>query len=165
MDQDQGQRVVEATIDALYRATQAGVPIDLVCVASAPCGPGSPACETIRVLSIVGRFLEHSRIFAFAHATPPADAPFEGPEVYIGSGDLMHRNLDRRVEALVRIADPDQVSELIELMDESTDDGTSSWHLEQDGTWTRHHLARDGPLVDLQAAIIHRQRRRPGTGR
>ena len=85
--------------------------------------------------------------------------------VYIGSADMMHRNLDRRVEALVRIADPDQVSELIELMDESTDDGTSSWHLEQDGTWQRHHLGPDGPLVDLQAALIYRQRRRPGTGR
>ena len=70
----------------------------------------------------------------------------------------MHRNLDRRVEALVRIADPDQVSELIELMDESTDDGTSSWHLEQDGTWQRHHLrpgrTARGPAgrADLPAA-------------
>jgi polyphosphate kinase len=128
--------------------------------------PGVPGLsETIRVRSILGRFLEHSRIFAFAHATGPADAPFEGPEVYIGSADLMHRNLDRRVEALVRISDPDQVSELIELMDESTDDGTSSWHLEPDGTWRRHHLGPDGPLVDLQAALIYRQRRRPGTGR
>ncbi|GEK20117.1 RNA degradosome polyphosphate kinase [Cellulomonas xylanilytica] len=158
--------VDEATIDALYRASQAGVPIDMVVRGICALRPGVPGLsETIRVRSILGRFLEHSRIFAFAHATGPADAPFEGPEVYIGSADLMHRNLDRRVEALVRISDPDQVAELIELMDESTDDGTSSWHLEPDGTWQRHHLGPDGPLVDLQAALIHRQRRRPGTGR
>lgn len=158
--------VDEATIDALYRASQAGVPIDMVVRGICALRPGVPGLsETIRVRSILGRFLEHSRIFAFAHATAPSDATFEGPEVYIGSADLMHRNLDRRVEALVRIADPDQVSELIELMDESTDDGTSSWHLGQDGTWQRHHRGPDGPLVDLQAALIYRQRRRPGTGR
>ena len=158
--------VDEATIDALYRASQAGVPVDMVVRGICALRPGVPGLsENIRVRSILGRFLEHSRIFAFAHATAPSDAAFEGPEVYIGSADLMHRNLDRRVEALVRIADPDQVSELIELMDESTDDGTSSWHLEQDGTWQRHHLGPDGPLVDLQAALIYRQRRRPGTGR
>lgn len=158
--------VDEATIDALYRASQAGVPVDMVVRGICALRPGVPGLsENIRVRSILGRFLEHSRIFAFASATPPADATFDGPEVYIGSADLMHRNLDRRVEALVRIADPDQVSELIELMDESTDDGTSSWHLDQDGTWTRHHLGPDGPLMDLQAALIYRQRRRPGTGR
>ncbi|WP_421743391.1 RNA degradosome polyphosphate kinase [Cellulomonas sp.] len=158
--------VDEATIDALYRASQAGVPVDMVVRGICALRPGVPGLsENIRVRSILGRFLEHSRIFAFACATPLADATFDGPEVYIGSADLMHRNLDRRVEALVRIADPDQVSELIELMDESTDDGTSSWHLDQDGTWTRHHLGPDGPLMDLQAALIYRQRRRPGTGR
>ncbi|NUU15722.1 RNA degradosome polyphosphate kinase [Cellulomonas humilata] len=158
--------VDEATIDSLYRASQAGVPVDMVVRGICALRPGVPGLsENIRVRSILGRFLEHSRIFAFACATPPADATFEGPEVYIGSADLMHRNLDRRVEALVRIADPDQVSELIELMDESSDDATSSWHLDQDGTWTRHHLGPDGPLMDLQAALIYRQRRRPGTGR
>ncbi|WP_456789450.1 RNA degradosome polyphosphate kinase [Cellulomonas sp. P5_C5] len=158
--------VDEATIDALYRASQAGVPIDMVVRGICALRPGVPGLsETIRVRSILGRFLEHSRIFAFANATADADSAVDGPEVYIGSADLMHRNLDRRVETLVRIADPDQVGELIELMDESTDDGTSSWHLDQDGTWHRHHLGPDGPLVDLQAALIYRQRRRPGTGR
>ncbi|WP_315094598.1 RNA degradosome polyphosphate kinase [uncultured Cellulomonas sp.] len=158
--------VDEATIDALYRASQAGVPVDMVVRGICALRPGVPGLsETIRVRSILGRFLEHSRIFAFAHSTPQDDGTFEGPEVYIGSADLMHRNLDRRVEALVRIADPDQVNELIELLDDSTDDGTSSWHLDADGTWARHHLGPDGPLVDLQAALIHRQRRRPGNGR
>ncbi|MBO3083401.1 RNA degradosome polyphosphate kinase [Cellulomonas fengjieae] len=155
--------VDEATIDALYRASRAGVPIDMVVRGICALRPGVPGLsETIRVRSILGRFLEHSRIFAFANSTPPSDAGFEGPEVYIGSADLMHRNLDRRVEALVRIADPDQVKELIELLDESTDDGTASWHLDQDGLWHRHHVGPDGPLVDLQATLIARQRRRPG---
>jgi len=157
--------VDEATIDALYRASQAGVPIDMVVRGICALRPGVPGLsETIRVRSILGRFLEHSRIFAFAHSIVE-EGTFEGPEVYIGSADLMHRNLDRRVEALVRIADPDQVGELIELLDESTDDSTSSWHLGSDGTWTRHHRGPDGPLMDLQAALIYRQRRRPGTGR
>jgi polyphosphate kinase len=157
--------VDEATIDALYRASQAGVPVDLVVRGICALRPGVPGLsETIRVRSILGRFLEHSRIFAFA-ATLPDAASFEGPEVYIGSADLMHRNLDRRVETLVRIADPDQVGELVELLDESMDDGTSSWHLEQDGTWVRHHVGPDGALADLQAVLIHRQRRRPGNSR
>ncbi|MET0787687.1 MAG: RNA degradosome polyphosphate kinase [Cellulomonas sp.] len=158
--------VDEATIDALYRASQAGVPVDLVIRGICALRPGVPGLsETIRVRSILGRFLEHSRIFAFAASTLPEEATFEGPEVYIGSADLMHRNLDRRVEALVRVSDPDQVSELVELLDESMDDGTSSWHLDSDGTWHRHHMGPDGPLADLQAVLIHRQRRRPGTAR
>ncbi|WP_028050494.1 RNA degradosome polyphosphate kinase [Cellulomonas sp. URHD0024] len=158
--------VDEATIDALYRASQAGVPVDLVIRGICALRPGVPGLsETIRVRSILGRFLEHSRIYAFASSAKAEDATFEGPEVYIGSSDLMHRNLDRRVEALVRIADAEQVGELLELLDESMDDGTSSWHLDSDGRWSRHHVGPDGPLVDLQAALINRQRRRPGTGR
>ena len=158
--------VDEATIDALYRASQDGVPVDLVVRGICALRPGVPGLsETIRVRSILGRFLEHSRIFAFANSTPLPEAGFEGPEVYIGSADLMHRNLDRRVEALVRVADPDQVAELVDLIDFSADDGTSSWHLEGDGTWVGHHRGPDGPLVDLQAALIARQRRRPGSGR
>ncbi|GAA4628180.1 RNA degradosome polyphosphate kinase [Cellulomonas oligotrophica] len=158
--------VDEATIDALYRASQAGVPVDINVRGICALRPGVPGLsETIRVRSILGRFLEHSRVFAFAHASPSSDDGFEGPEVYIGSADLMHRNLDRRVEALVRVADPDHVAELVELIDESVADTTSSWHLEQDGSWTRHHQGPDGPLTDLQAVLIHRQRRRPGTSR
>ncbi len=155
--------VDEATIDALYRASQAGVPIDINVRGICALRPGVPGLsETVRVRSILGRFLEHSRVFAFAHATPQDDDGFEGPDVFIGSADLMHRNLDRRVEALVRVADPAQVTELVEFLDESMDDGTSSWHLDSDGEWTRHHRGPDGPLVDLQEVLIHRQRRRPG---
>jgi len=158
--------VDEAVIDALYRASQAGVSVDLVVRGICALRPGVPGLsENIRVRSILGRFLEHSRIFAFANAVPDPDATFEGTEVYIGSADLMHRNLDRRVEALLRVADPDQVSEIVDLVDESMDDGTSSWHLESDGAWVRHSRGPDGPLVDQQEALIQRQRRRPGTGR
>ena len=158
--------VDEATIDALYRASQSGVPVDIVVRGICSLRPGVPGLsENIRVRSILGRFLEHARIFAFAHAVPTEDDTFEGPDVFIGSADLMHRNLDRRVEALVRIADHDQVAELVDLIDESMDEGTASWHLDSEGAWTRHAQGPDGPLVDLQAQLIARQRRRPGSGR
>ena len=83
--------------------------------------PGVPGLsDTIRVRSILGRFLEHSRIFAFfANSQGPqiGEGPMSGPEVWIGSADLMHRNLDRRVEALVRITDPAQIQELLDYID------------------------------------------------
>jgi len=147
--------VDEATIDALYRASMVGVPVDLVVRGICAVRPGVPGLsETIRVRSILGRFLEHSRVFAFADATS------EGPEVFIGSADLMHRNLDRRVETLVRITDPGHVAELVEMVDASMDDRTASWHLGPDDTWVRHHLDADGaPLVDLQERYISNRRR------
>ena len=78
----------------------------------------------------------------------------------------MHRNLDRRVETLVRIADPDHIQEILELVDISMDDSTASWHLGPDGDWTRHHLSADGTrLRDLQELLISRQRRRPSRDR
>lgn len=169
--------VDEETIDALYRASQAGVPIDLCVRGICALRPGVPGLsETVRVRSILGRFLEHSRVYAFAaDAGVPrevADAARDdegdrlpGPEVYIGSADLMHRNLDRRVEALVRLSDPDQVADLVQLLDESMDDGTSSWHLGADGAWTRHSSGDEGPLRDLQSMLIYRQRRRLGAAR
>ncbi|MCU1432551.1 MAG: degradosome polyphosphate kinase [Actinotalea sp.] len=147
--------VDEATIDALYRASMAGVPVDLVVRGACAVRPGVPGLsETIRIRSVLGRFLEHARIFAFAND--------DDPEVFIGSADLMHRNLDRRVETLVRVADPDHVRELLELIELSMDPATSSWHLDADGTWTRHHTGPDGErLRDLQELLITRQRRRP----
>ncbi|WP_083259929.1 RNA degradosome polyphosphate kinase [Cellulosimicrobium cellulans] len=156
--------VDETTIDALYRASQAGVKIDLVVRGICAVRPGVPGLsENIRVRSILGRFLEHSRIFAFANSAGPeiGEGPDAGPEVFIGSADLMHRNLDRRVEALVRISDPDQVRELLDLVDTSMADGTASWHLRADGTWERPAAGPDGsPLLDLQASLVSRQRRR-----
>jgi polyphosphate kinase len=150
--------VDEATIDALYRASQAGVPIDLLVRGICAVRPGVPGLsETIRVRSILGRFLEHARVFAFANAGDP--------EVLIGSADLMHRNLDRRVETLVTLG-PDHAAELLDLLVLSMDDGTSSWHLGADDTWTRHHLDDAGlPLRDLQEYLIARQRRHPARDR
>jgi polyphosphate kinase len=157
--------VDEATIDALYRASQAGVHVDLVVRGICALRPGVPGLsENVRVRSILGRFLEHSRIYAFANSAGPAigEGPESGPEVYIGSADLMHRNLDRRVEALVRITDEGQVAELLELMDRSMSDLTSTWHLQPDDTWVRHSVGPDGePLEDLQASLVDRHRRRP----
>ena len=149
--------VDEAHIDGLYRASQAGVPVDVWVRGICALRPGiAGLSETIRVRSVLGRFLEHSRVFAFA------DADHDGPEVYIGSADLMHRNLDRRVETLVRIADPDHVTELLDLLGQAMSDGIASWHLGADGGWTRHHLDEAGqPLGDLQELLIARQRRRP----
>jgi polyphosphate kinase len=154
--------VDEATVDALYRASQAGVEIDLVVRGICSVRPGVPGfSETIRVRSILGRYLEHARIFAFANSSGPAigDGAESGPEVYVGSADLMHRNLDRRVEALVRLTDPSHVAELLELFELSMSDETSSWHLQPDGTWERHDHRPDGRVADdLQEVLIARQR-------
>ncbi len=151
--------VDEEIIDALYRASQVGVPVDLLVRGICALRPGLPGLsESIRVRAILGRFLEHERIFAFAGTT--ANLPEGGPEVYIGSADLMHRNLDRRVEALVRLTDPGQRTELVRLLETSMDDSTASWHLGPDGTWQRHSVGPDGPLRDLQEVLIARQRRR-----
>ncbi|AEG43176.1 RNA degradosome polyphosphate kinase [Isoptericola variabilis] len=161
--------VDEATIDALYRASQAGAKVDLVVRGICALRPGVPGLsENIRVRSILGRFLEHSRIYAFANSVGPAigEGPESGPEVFIGSADLMHRNLDRRVEALVRITDEGQIAELLELMELSMSDETATWHLQPDGSWVRHNVGPDGePLRDLQEYLVRRHRRRPERGR
>ncbi len=160
--------VDEATIDALYRASQAGAKVDLVVRGICALRPGVPGLsENIRVRSILGRFLEHSRIFAFANSAGPAigEGPETGPEVFIGSADLMHRNLDRRVEALVRISDESQILELLELIDESMSDESASWHLQQDDTWVRATGPEGEPLVDLQSQLVLRHRRRPARTR
>ncbi|MEE0654609.1 MAG: RNA degradosome polyphosphate kinase, partial [Bifidobacterium criceti] len=159
--------VDEKTIDALYRASQAGVKIDIVERGICSLKPGVPGLsENIRVRSILGRFLEHSRIYAFANSDGPqiGEGPIAGPEVWIGSADLMHRNLDRRVEALVRITMPEQIDELIKYIDLQMADSTSSWHMQPDGTYVRHSKDADGrPLVDSQEYLIRKHQRRPNT--
>jgi polyphosphate kinase len=154
--------VDEVVIDALYRAAQAGVPIDIWVRGMCALRPGEPGLsENIRVRSILGRFLEHSRVYAFGTGAPdpdprPGEDPEAGNEVYLGSADMMHRNLDRRVEALVRVADPGQCARLRELMDLGMDDGTSSWWLGRDGIWTRHARgAGYAPLSDVQEILIN----------
>ena len=157
--------VDEKTIDALYRAAQAGVKIDIVERGICSLKPGIEGLsENIRVRSILGRFLEHSRIYAFANSCGPqiGDGPASGPEVWIGSADLMHRNLDRRVETLVRISAPDQVEALIQYIDLQMADSTVSWWMDGDGTYTLHSRDSEGrPLVDSQEYLIHTHTRKP----
>ncbi|WP_254409058.1 RNA degradosome polyphosphate kinase [Streptomyces sp. AC495_CC817] len=148
--------VDEEIIDALYRASEAGVQVEVwvrgICSLRTDLDAIS---DNITVRSILGRYLEHSRIFAFENDGDP--------QVYIGSADMMHRNLDRRVEALVRVTDPHHLQELLSFFDLAMDPGTSSWHLGPEGVWTRHAEDADGnPLVDLQdktMGTIQRRRR------
>ncbi len=140
--------VDEAIIDALYRASQAGVRIEIWVRGICSLRPGVPGVsETITVRSLLGRYLEHSRIFSFLNDGDPV--------TYIGSADMMHRNLDRRIEVLVRLKRAEQLAELDHLFDLAMDDRTSSWHLDDIGVWTRHAQGGDGePLVDLQTATM-----------
>ncbi|MEZ2370405.1 RNA degradosome polyphosphate kinase [Arthrobacter sp. RCC_34] len=150
--------VDEAIIDSLYRASQAGVEVNVIVRGICSLRPGVPGLsENITVRSILGRFLEHSRVFTFANDGDPV--------VYIGSADMMHRNLDRRVEALVQLTNQDDIQELLDLMNRYVDPGTSSWHLDSDGEWERHHLAEDGkPLLDIQSWLLaSRARQRTGS--
>ncbi len=148
--------VDEQIIDALYRASQAGVKIEVWVRGICSLKPGVPGMsENITVRSILGRYLEHSRIFMFHSDGDPL--------VYIGSADMMHRNLDRRVEALVRVVSPAHIKELDDLFTLAMSDTTSSWHLGPDGEWERRNVDEDGkPLTDLQdrtMANIQRRRR------
>jgi polyphosphate kinase len=144
--------VDEAVIDALYLASQAGVPVELLVRGICSLRPGVPGLsETITVRSILGRFLEHSRVFWFENGGEPT--------AWIGSADMMHRNLDRRVEVLVRLPGGDNVAAVGALLDLAFDDDTNAWLLGSDGNWTRN-----GGTVHLQEALIERQRRRrPGS--
>ena len=148
--------VDEQIIDALYRASQEGVPVEIWVRGICSLKPGVEGMsENITVRSVLGRYLEHSRIFSFL-----GDGD---PQVYIGSADMMHRNLDRRVEALVRVTAPAHIKELEGLFDLAMSDGTSTWHLGPEGEWTRHAVGSDGKrLVDLQdrtMANVQRRRR------
>jgi polyphosphate kinase len=146
--------VDEVVIDALYDASRAGVPVQLLTRGICTLRPGVPGLsETVEVRSILGRFLEHSRIFWFENAGDP--------DVLIGSADLMHRNLDRRVEVLTPLPAASSVEEVGKLLDVAFDEGTAAWHLHEDGTWERRATDADGlPLLDLQEWLIQHTRRR-----
>jgi polyphosphate kinase len=140
--------VDEGIIDALYRASNAGVPVDVWVRGICAVRPGVPGLsENIRVISILGRFLEHSRAYCFENAG--------NREVWIGSADLMHRNLDRRVETLVRLTDPDEVESIDRMFDFAYDPETSAWDLGADGTWTRRlYDATGARMRDYQETLI-----------
>jgi polyphosphate kinase len=127
-------------IDELYAASQAGVEIDLIVRGICCLTPGVPGLsETIRVRSIVGRYLEHSRIYRFANGDGPGR-----PRILIGSADLMPRNLDRRVEVLTPVVEPGLQGRLDEVLDVELADDVLAWTMGPDGAWTR--VARGGSI-------------------
>ena len=120
--------VDEPIIDALYDASNAGVQVDVISRGICTLRPGVPGMsENIRVKSLVGRFLEHSRVYFFGNGGKG--------EIFIGSADMMHRNLDRRVEALVRIDAKRLKRRLTDILDLALQDNTGSWTLGPNGAW------------------------------
>ena len=140
--------VDEEIIDSLYKASNAGVPIDILVRGMCALKPGVPGLsETIRVRSILGRYLEHSRIFSFLGGGDP--------KVYLGSADMMHRNLDRRVEVLVRLSEPEHVNSITEMFELAMSEQISSWALESSGNWVRSQFDSEGnTLSDFQDTIM-----------
>ena len=143
--------VDETVVEALHEASRAGVPIDLLVRGICALRPGVPGTsETIRVVSVLGRFLEHSRIYRFGEVDD---------EIWIGSADMMHRNLDRRVEALVRVDGPEHKDRLRGILALGLHDPTA-WELGADGTWSRRPGGDETP--GIQAALMRAAR--PGSG-
>jgi polyphosphate kinase len=154
-------------IEALYRASSAGVDIDLIVRGACSLQPGIPGVsERIRVRSIIGEFLEHSRIWGFENGGDP--------EWYIGSADLMDRNLDRRVEAIVPVEDTEARSKLSEIVDLMLADDRRSWQLQPDARWLRTETLEGRPgTIDtfevlkeraLESGHVAAAPRRPGAG-
>jgi polyphosphate kinase len=140
--------VDEQVIDALYRASQSGVSVDIVVRGICALKPGIEGLsENIRVRSILGRFLEHSRVFHFVGSD----------EHWFGSADLMHRNLDRRVEVQVRITDPKLTAQLDSMFESALDPATRCWVLEQNGDWTASP-AEGSSVRDHQAQMLAQHR-------
>jgi polyphosphate kinase len=139
-------------IRALYRASQAGVPVDLNIRGICCLVPGlEGVSENIRVVSVVGRFLEHSRIFAFERDG--------STRVYIGSADLMPRNLDTRVELDAPVEDPILKEDLLDTLERSLADETNAWELQSDQTWTRRTPSEHEPRsVQRELMVGHAAR-------
>jgi len=138
----------EEFIEALYRASKAGVKIELIVRGICAIRAGVPGLsENIRVVSVLGRFLEHSRIFHFVNAGED--------EIWIGSADLMERNLRRRVESLVKIIQTDHKRHLLRAIDGYLSPRTSSWHMTETGAWQRATQTVNGErLTDFHQASI-----------
>ena len=143
----------EEFVEALYRASIEGVEVDLVIRGICALLPGIPGVsENIRVRSVLGRFLEHSRIFHFANGGDD--------EIYIGSADLMERNLNRRVESLVRIKRKEHKDSLVKIFDSYIASTTAGWHLLPNGKWQKVDADPAGnKLQDLQAVMIDSYRK------
>jgi polyphosphate kinase len=143
--------VDRACIQALYRASQAGVPIELNTRGICCLRPGVPGVsENIRVVSIVGRFLEHSRIYAFERNGECT--------VYIGSADLMPRNLDTRVELLAPVREPALRDDLVDTLDRCFADTANAWDLRDDGSWVRRTPDAEARSVQRELMAGHAAR-------
>jgi polyphosphate kinase len=141
--------VDEAIIDELYTASQAGVKIDIICRGICALRPGVRGLsENIRVRSIVGRFLEHSRMYYFTNDN--------NEQLYIGSADMMHRNLDRRVEVLVRVDSAPLRTRLLNAMELALRDNSGAWTLAPTGEWKRLLPDADEASYDLQKELMRR---------
>jgi polyphosphate kinase len=142
--------VDEQIIDQLYFASMAGVPIEILVRGMCALKPGIEGLsENIKVISVLGRYLEHSRVFFFENAGDP--------DVFIGSADMMHRNLDRRVESLVKITQADQIKELNDLFELAMSGKVAIWKLESSGFWRRESRDQDGEvLMDMQNEVMAR---------
>ena len=142
--------VDEQIIDQLYFASIAGVPIEILVRGMCALKPGIEGLsENIKVVSVLGRYLEHSRVFFFENAG--------NADVFIGSADMMHRNLDRRVESLVKITQSDQIKELNDLLELAVSGTVAIWELESSGDWRRDSKNHDGePLIDMQDEVMAR---------
>jgi polyphosphate kinase len=145
-------------IQALYRASQAGVKINLIVRGFCCLRPGIPGLsDNIRVSSIVGRFLEHSRIFYFLNDDGTGCTK---PDMFMGSGDWMNRNLSHRVEAAVPIEDPSLQSRLKEILDILLHDNRQAWDLSPDGAWTQRHPHAGDPDRSTHQRLMDLTRKR-----
>ena len=142
--------VDEQIIDELYRASKAGVTVEVLVRGMCALRPGVPGLsDHIKVHSVLGRYLEHSRIFAFDNAGDP--------DIFIGSADMMHRNLDRRVETLVKITQSDQIRQLHEIFDLGMSESVAVWELKANGAWSREtHNVLGEKLSDMQDVLMQR---------
>jgi polyphosphate kinase len=140
-------------IEELYAAGAAGAKVEICARAICMLRPGVEGLsENVHVRSILGRFLEHSRIYSFEAG--------ESSSVYVGSADLMPRNLDRRIEVLVPVEHARSRQELSAVLDSVFSDDSHAWTLGQDGMWTRLTPSRPEKPIDHQAAMMRRAQMR-----
>jgi polyphosphate kinase len=145
--------VDQEIIESLYAAAQAGVQIDLVIRGMCTLQAGVPGVsDTIRVRSILGRFLEHSRVMQFGVG--------RRAQIWIGSADVRHRNLDHRIEVMVQVRDAKARRAVCDVLDLAMSSHIDAWDLQPDAGWVRRAEATDHELLDYQEQLIHHYQKR-----